>query len=332
MRRSRLTKPVTQWLTRCSFPIAVLGALLALDPILMGQHVAGGQSGGFSGAHGGGFSGAHGGGFTGGHAGGFSGGGFHGAVSAPGGFRGPSGVAPRSLGPAPRPYGPAPRMNWTGPRSSFVPERRTFPGYRPTYGVRNAGENRGDNRGWNRGGDRRDHRGDDRGWNGGDNRGDHHRGHDRQRDRGFLYSGYPYLYTNSWELLPWDLGYPDFTGYGDDTAASQPNDAQGEPAEEEQQEPAPDTYRPEYAPEADQPPANEAPASSPLRAQPELTLIFKDGHTQSIHNYMLTPRDVIVTDDAGLGRIPRIPLSDLNLPATEKAAQQAGLEFSPPSA
>ena len=293
MRPSRLKNPVTQWLTRCAFPIAMLGALLAFDPIIMGQHLAGGHSGGFSGSHVGGFSGAH--------VGGFSGGGFHGGFSTPGTFRGSSGFAPR-------PFGPAPRMNWTAPRSSFAPQRRAFPGYRPTYGAWNRGENRGESRG------------------------ESHRGPYRPRYRGTTYGGYPYLYANSWELLPWDLGYSDFTGYGDDNDSSQPNYAQGEPLEEEQQEPPEGPYQPEYPRAPYQPPANQASSSSPLNREPELALIFKDGHTQNIRNYVLTPSNVIVMDDAASGRTPRIPLSDLNLPATEKGAQQAGLEFSPPSA
>jgi hypothetical protein len=36
-------------------------------------------------------------------------------------------------------------------------------------------------------------------------------------------------------------------------------------------------------------------------------------------------------DDAASGREPRISLSELDLPATEQAARQNGLDFSPPS-
>jgi hypothetical protein len=88
-------------------------------------------------------------------------------------------------------------------------------------------------------------------------------------------------------------------------------------------------YRPEYVPAPYQSPV--ASASSP-HIEPQLTLIFKDNHTQKIRNYVLTSKEVIVMDDADSGRIPRISLSDLNLPVTEQAAQRAGLDFSPPSA
>lgn len=272
MRRHRRERPHPQSFTRYAFPIAVLGALLAFVPGVMGQRLGGGHFGGFSSSH----------------MSGFSGGGVHGGFSTPPVFRGFSGSAPRA-------FGAVPRMNWTGPRYGFAPQRQAFAGYR-------AG-----------------------------NRGDYHRDRYRPPYPGYRYSGYPYLYANSWELLPWDLGYPDFIDY--DNSAAAPNNAQAEPSAEEQQEPpGNESYQPAYAPETYQPQANRAAPSSPPREEPELTLIFKDGHTQAIRNYVLTPSKVIVMDDAASGRMPSIPLSDLNLAATEKGAQRAGLEFSPPSA
>ena len=64
-----------------------------------------------------------------------------------------------------------------------------------------------------------------------------------------------------------------------------------------------------------------------MAAEPQLTLIFQDGHTQTIRNYVMTPSTVIVIDEAASGRELRIPLSELNLQATERAAQQAGLDL-----
>jgi hypothetical protein len=236
-------------------------------------------------------------GFSGGHAGGFPGGGFHGGFSAPPTFRGFS-------GPAPRAFGIAPRMNWTIPHHSFVPQQRgAYAGSRPSYGAENR-----------------------RRWD--------HRGRYRRSHPGYGYSGYPYAYANSWELLPWDLGYPDFTGYGDDNETVESNNPQVQPSGAEQEQPPPENegYRPEYAPAPYRPPASQAAASTPPHNEPQLTLIFKDGHTEIIRNYVLTPSEVIVMDDVASGRIPRISLSDLNLPATERTAHQAGLDFSPPSA
>ena len=202
-------------------------------------------------------------------------------------------------------------MNWAAPRYNFVPQRNSYEGFRPPY-------NAGNRRGW------RDH-GRDR------------RGRYRRQYPGYSYGGYPYLYANSWELLPWDIGYPDFTGYGndnEDSEAAESNNGQVQPSGEELEQPQPENgeYRPEYGPAPYQPPVSEAAALTPPHNEPPLTLIFKDGHTQTIRDYMLTPSEVIVMDDAASGRIPRISVSELNLPATEKAARQAGLDFSPPSA
>lgn len=237
------------------------------------------------------FAGGHSGGFGGGRPGGFSGGGFHAGFSAARGF------------------GAAPRMNWTAPRYGFMPQRGAYAGYGSSF-------NAGNRRGWDRG--RRY----------------------RSPYFGYGYRGYPYGYANSWQLLPWDLGYGDFSGYGDDDDSAQPNSAQAQPPSEEQLPPPPEEgyppqqeqgYRPDYIPAPYQPPANEAVASTPPQNEPKLTLIFKDGHTQAIRNYVLTPTDIIITDDAASGREPRIPLAELNLPATEQAAKRDGLDFSPPS-
>jgi hypothetical protein len=144
--------------------------------------------------------------------------------------------------------------------------------------------------------------------------------------RGSGFYGSPYV--NSWEVLPWDLGYPDFTGYGDDSA-----DAEQQP--EVPYVAAPDDgYRPEYGePGYGQPEYQDAPSmvSTTDTAEPQLTLIFNDGHRETIRNYALTRDTVIVMDRAAAGYQQKIPLSALNLPATEQAAQQAGLDFTPPA-
>ena len=74
-----------------------------------------------------------------------------------------------------------------------------------------------------------------------------------------------------------------------------------------------------------------ATVANSVASEPELTLIFNDGHREAIHNYVLTHDALIVMDQAASGRQQQIPLASLNLPATEQAAQQAGLDFSPPA-
>jgi hypothetical protein len=193
---------------------------------------------------------------------------------------------------APRSFATAPRFTSTAPSRAFVP------GYRIPYTAPSS----------------------DRRGVGGNSHRPPYRG----------YGGYPYLYANSWELLPWDLGYPDLNadnGYAYDPlvdAAQQPQSAA----------PSDDPYRSGY----DAAPAQPHPAwqdlssaiSETATSEPELTLIFNDGHTQAIHNYVLTQQTLIVLDQAASGHQQQIPLVALNLPATEQAAQQAGLDFTPP--
>ncbi|MFZ0742864.1 MAG: hypothetical protein WAM85_00565 [Terracidiphilus sp.] len=225
----------------------------------------------------------------GGHFGGHAGG------FAGGGFHGGF-SAPRSFGGfsgfAQRGFSTTPRMAWSAPRYSAAPRYRSA--FRPAYNASRRGRDPG-------------------------------RRHPYRSPYRGAY-GYPYSYGNSWELLPWDLGYPDFTGYDEDSGTYQQSD-QGEP--QPQYVPPPDEgYRQDYNPRPYQTAA--APASPPA-LEPQLTLIFQDGHTQTIRNYVMTPSTMIVMDQAASGRELRIPLSELNLPATERAAQQAGLDFAPPA-
>lgn len=244
----------------------------------------------------GGFAGGHG-GFA-GHAGGFSSRGFSGSIT---GFPGQiSTLAPHAIA--------------TPGRAVFPPSSHAFvPGFVPSY-------RSGSQPAWGTSG----------GWRDGGYGRDRGRGYGRGYGYGY-YGGYPY-YGNSWELLPYDLGYTDFTGDDSDDSAAQQNSAQTGVSV-----PPPDAgYRPEYPgyegePYPDQQAYAGPPApAAPIAPEPELTLIFKDGHTQAIHNYVLTPNDVVVLDEAATGRQQRIPLNELNLPATEKTAAQAGLDFTPP--
>jgi len=250
------------------------------------------QRGGSSGGHGGGF---------GGHS---FGGGSIGHFSAPA-FSGPG----QMPGFPTHSFGTAPRMTFTAPARAFYP-----PTASPSMNYR------------------------DRGWNGGGgNRGRNDGGRYRAPYRGYGYggyAGYPY-YVNSWELLPSYLDESDFSG--DDSAdqqAQQPAAEAGAPEDNGYrpgyEEPPDGAYGPPpegYAAGAYAPP----PPGRPVFPEPQLTLIFKDGHQETIQNYALTPETVIVMDQPSSGRQQRIPLADLNLPATEQAAQQAGLDFSPPS-
>lgn len=276
--------------------VAVLSGLVALAPAVVAQHVGmGGHSGGFHGGFHGGFSGRA---FAAPHAvGGFT------ARS----FGGISGFAPRMN------FRAVPRMTWSAPRYNMA-----APGSRPIY----APAFRGQRGAWHRGAWRRDRHG---------------------YGYGGYYSSYPY-YVNSWELLPWDLNGDDWS---DDSSAQ--SSAGEQPESQPEYEAGPEYgagqeydgqgydglgndggYREDYAP----PPPYESAATvarpAPVTPEPKLTLIFRDGHTQQIRNYMLTSDSLVDLDEAATGREPRIPLASLNLPATEAAARQAGLDFSLP--
>jgi hypothetical protein len=302
---------------RRMLPVAMLSALLAVAPAALAQHVGtAGHAGG--GAHGG-FAG---------HAGGFHSGysGFHGGY---GGFSGARPVG-RFGGGAPRFPVMGPHAVSMTPRYSFGPGRVPggAPVYRPAYGSSYRPAYRP---GWD---------GHGRGRHG---HGGRHGDHDRWENGGYggyggygnygAYNPYAYPFINSWELLPGDLGYSDFSD--DETSGGQTAN-QDAPAQETQPEYEPDSsmpdegYREEYAPP---PPADTEPAASaaPIAAEPRLTLVFKDGHTEQVRNYALTQSALLNLDQADAGRVRRIPLASLNVPATEKAAQQAGLEFSPPA-
>lgn len=287
---------------RRALQVAVWSGMLTLAPLCMAQY--GGGHGGFSGGHMGGIGSYHG-----------------GFVSGPG----------RIATAAPQGIGSAPRINLGSPR--FV-----APYNAPLYGGVPAHFHNGN--GWEgNGGHRRDY----------DHDGDRHR-----QGYGYGYGGYGYgygvPYVNSWDVLPWDIGSDfydqssiDQSGDNGSSQAASGNQQQNgqnqqypnQPYQQQQYQgpPAPppdyaaEGYRPEY--DTSQPPA---PTEKPvLASEPSLSLIFKDGHTQSIRNFVLTPSAVIDMDQASSGRQIRIPLSEVNVTATQQAAEAQGLDFNPPA-
>lgn len=226
-------------------------------------------------------------------------GGFHGSFSASRSFSSFSGFAPRNFSSVPRNFSSVPRY-------SMAPAARSR--YAQTFSVQR--------RNWNR-----------RDWRG--------RGQYRPAYNGY-YGGYSYpgYFVNSWELLPGDLN--DDSGDYDDAGSQPETDAQQPETQPEPQSgyapPPGDGYRADYGDYAPPPPYQPPAAGSqaPVSPEPQLTLVFKDGHTQQIRNYVLTSDTLIDMDEAASGRELHIPLATLNLPATEQDAQQAGLDFTPP--
>lgn len=148
----------------------------------------------------------------------------------------------------------------------------------------------------------------------------------------------PYFYANSTYLVPGLLNsyWGDEDGfYGDDESAAtaQPN---GQDNGAYGQETAPDYPQPEQ-PYPEQAPyqAQDVPPPPPGPVEPTplaaTTLVFKDGHSQQVRNYAMTRTTLYVLDDASTGRRLEIPLSNIDLPATQKTNQNAGIEFNIPA-
>lgn len=305
-----------------------------------GGGVGGGGHAGFSGGHAAGpvsgpsFGGAHGG--FGGAAPVRSGGGpvFGGGArfTRPGYPSGPRGTP----GPISRGYGFA-----GAPRFSGTPRPITSPRFAsnlrtvPRYGQAGSAASRGNFR--------EPYRGNVSNRRGSDGH-DHDRDHDRDRDdrrrdhRDHFRDGYGYGFV-PW-VTPWVgwigpdwLGYPDDFGYDDSSAYANNGydgyngyDAQayqGPPyvsPDDDDSLPGP---RPEYRP------SGESIQSAPVEDVTAATLIFKDGRApEHVRNYMLSRSTVFVMDR------PRreIPVTELDLAATEKANRDAGVDFRLPGA
>ena len=78
--------------------------------------------------------------------------------------------------------------------------------------------------------------------------------------------------------------------------------------------------------EASVPVAPPRPAG-PVASQPSTILIFKDGHQQEVGNYAIVGTNLF---DLTPGRRQKIALGDLDLPATQKANDDQGIDFKLP--
>jgi hypothetical protein len=95
--------------------------------------------------------------------------------------------------------------------------------------------------------------------------------------------------------------------------------------------PPPPVNQADAAPASAFRPAYQSPQPDPATQEP-VTLVFKDGRpTEQIHNFMLTRTTLYVQDSAQYQRLREIPLSELDLAATEKINHQAGVDFQPPA-
>jgi hypothetical protein len=135
-------------------------------------------------------------------------------------------------------------------------------------------------------------------------------------------------------VSPYVLSYPD---EGDDDSSAPPDngsayapDGYADPQEPDQG-PYPDQYQ--QAPLPPWQPPTEAYQPAPLATTPApaseqaVTLVFKDGRpSEQIHNYILTRTTLFVGDQHRRA----IPTDELDLIATAKANQDAGVDFQLP--
>ncbi|MBV8671946.1 MAG: hypothetical protein JOZ33_00810 [Acidobacteriaceae bacterium] len=310
--------------------LVLAGAIaLTVPPVIFAQH-GGGHAGGFSGGHVGGFSG---GGFTAPHFSapsfGFGAGGF-----APRSFPAPrTNLMPGSASSGPMRFAPSvrPYSGFYGPRSPFGQLRMAPTGRAPYAGNVSRGwtsqPNHSGNYNWS---ENRDSHGED-----------HHGNHDHHYRRPYyggaaVYSWYyAYPYYSSWYNWPWWPYYGDWNS-GDESDTTAP------PAQAPNQYPdqygAP-TYQDQYsAPEAPQQYADPsayrpAIAGSPGVAisEPTVIIVYKDGHSEQIHNYALTRSALLMMDNASAGYSLLIPLSLIDLPATQQANRATGVDFRLPA-
>ena len=158
----------------------------------------------------------------------------------------------------------------------------------------------------------------------------HHHGfhrYSRFYGYGYPYYGYGYPYYGYYGYDPWLWGSASSDDYADQydqqnqQLSQQVNDLSNEVARlrEEQQVRA---YAPPVPPTPPSPSA--AQKSDPL---PATVLVFQDKHREEIQNYAVVGHTLWVFSEQ---RARKIPLAQLDLPATSKANDDRGVDFDIP--
>lgn len=144
-------------------------------------------------------------------------------------------------------------------------------------------------------------------------------------------AGVSYVLPGYGWVSPYVLGYPDDSGYDDSSAPPDNGSAYAPDGYADPQEPD----QGQYPQQAQLPPWQPEPLAVPLppeavpATEQAVTLIFKDGRpAEQIHNYLLTRTTLYVDDQHRRA----IPTDELDLVATAKANQDAGVDFQLPNA
>ncbi|MGH9615327.1 MAG: hypothetical protein ACRD28_01210 [Acidobacteriaceae bacterium] len=135
---------------------------------------------------------------------------------------------------------------------------------------------------------------------------------------------YPGPEVGGWVDYGWIPDYLDYADAGSSDEFSAPqnySDNEGEYSGEPGPPPWPSIYT------YNRPSIQQPHPIEPSQAEEAVTLIFKDGRpSERIHNYAMTPTTLYVLDSPHRN----IPLDQLNLSATEKINDQAGISFEVP--
>ena len=141
--------------------------------------------------------------------------------------------------------------------------------------------------------------------------------------RGFFHGyWYPYGYYGGYPLF-WDSSDSSANAY--DQQTEQLQQQIGQLSDEVERLRAEQAERSVAPPPA---PPQQAPAAAPTAAVPT-TLVFRDGKTQQVQNYAIAGHTLWVFNQQ---RTMKIPLSELDVSATQKANEERGISFHVPPA
>ena len=129
------------------------------------------------------------------------------------------------------------------------------------------------------------------------------------------YYGPDYAYISSVNTYPSYIAPPDYSGQINQMQQDEINRLEEEVERLREQREAQESAR--LNPSRPEPPANSVP-------QPATVLVFRDQHTQDVQNYAIVGKTLWVFTEQ---RASKIPLASLDIPATQKANEDRGVNF-----
>ena len=155
----------------------------------------------------------------------------------------------------------------------------------------------------------------------------HHHHHFNGYPWGNAYGYWPYAYAG-WDY-PWYDDYPSDNDADNYQSQAPPNDYYAPPDYQSQAEI--DRLHEEVAQLRDEVRASSSnipDPPAPKESAPDPTqLVFADKHTEQVENYAIVRQNLWVFDGS---RTRKIPLASLDIPATQKANQDQGVDFQIP--